>query len=646
MSLLNATLKLAIACLNLLDVYKALSDKRQKTAAPLSDLGKSSVITWKTVRDASAKPIRQPQTRYRVGSSQRRERLKGALSLAIVWYIFQSLEALCDPIATYVIPFYGTFKTCVLLWLFFARTVASTWVVKGLLQPIVGPYERIIDPLLATVLSLSFNAMFLASLPVFWIAIRARDTFIKVKEVFLGSLSSSDSNASRISHPSIPGPPVSLRMPPPTRKARRSSGVHRTDSDRDNIARGPGGGGPSIRKQSIHPSVHLDNVKAQGGQIVSQSAAKSSQEESHPSQVDSNGNMKFPPTKAPTATGPNPSSLGDQSFTKTQGVSGGFALIPDSPSQRSSVENRLNDASGDMALPLSPFTPSVFPGSFTAKSAPGPNKRLLKMPSGAKATPKKTRSSTSVKPAFVPPSVIVAGPREVVSPRNAPATVEASPDSSRTAVSKSSAHNIAGLHAQPPSSAKRRRRSPSPPVSMASPSEKKTKLDVFEDPSDGGHFGMVADEVPARRTRRALASRSGSRAASVVVEEGEDQKGSDASPPAPTSAVKQNGLAKSSRLPRSTAAAGSRKTSSSSLRTVLAPRQEADVAVKEAATETSNHRNGTTSGRPRRTATSTASAVRDRTGEQPRAAPAREAAKVKARRVPASRVVASRANPK
>lgn len=55
------------------------------TTVPFSDLGKSKSIVHRVVRDGLGTPIKAPHTKVRVGSAHRREQLRGALGLAVIW---------------------------------------------------------------------------------------------------------------------------------------------------------------------------------------------------------------------------------------------------------------------------------------------------------------------------------------------------------------------------------------------------------------------------------------------------------------------------------------------------------------------------------------------------------------------------------
>ncbi|GAA5984785.1 hypothetical protein JCM5350_004238 [Sporobolomyces pararoseus] len=79
-----------------------------------------------------------------VRSTPRKKRLKGELTNWIVWVCFLMVEQLCDRLISWI-PFYGTFKTLLLLMLLVSRGAGSQILFNKLIKPSVKPWEGTLD---------------------------------------------------------------------------------------------------------------------------------------------------------------------------------------------------------------------------------------------------------------------------------------------------------------------------------------------------------------------------------------------------------------------------------------------------------------------------------------------------------------------
>lgn len=309
----------------------------------------------------------------------------------MVWTLFQAVEPILDSTVSYVLPFYGSLKTCFLFWIFISRSAATFKVVHYWLRPLVSPYERMIDVILATTVSILLNFVFLASLPI-------SRVLLWIKRLSLVKAIQSLFKRPPSSHPIVapPSPQHQRRgsdlVPPPIRRPAPTHGTHSLRKQISNSslgsrpsASGIGVGRPPTTKS--HLSVPHRSLSSSSSTSASASAT------SHP------------PSRIPSRTrtvSASASSSAHQAAIKAlrnlppppsgfhPGASGGFAFIPPTPSTPTQSHMSIPPSS------ISLFSP-VVPGSFASFPAPAAV-TPLKMPAGAKKdTPKKTRSSTSNK---------------------------------------------------------------------------------------------------------------------------------------------------------------------------------------------------------------------------------------------------------
>lgn len=512
--------------------------------------------------------------------------------MALVWTLYQTLEPVCDLLACFFFPFHASFKTCFLFWLFFARSRAATCIIRGFLQPLVTPYEGIIDSLMAAALSFFFNAVFLLSLPLAWVASHVRLGAARFKKYLLGWTDSSSARCSQ-SGP-LHGEAVSKasRMPPPARrKPLRSSGADQLRNWKGlTHAHVPSGVDHSKKDDiAVYTSAETrEGVKIHGESRKSPySGTTASVYGFHESLAHRSSTILAALDSPPFV----PSS--DPSYTRTQGASGGFAFIPSHESVIHYPSCTIIDkaASTDEELPLDPFTPSLLPGGF---GLPHPQvvapKIVLKMPKGAKARARKTKSSVtaSLRASAVDGRSDLSGSQRKVGRDSLPRAKESplfpsekgnkdermdsdAPKSENNQISANlngqSSVAIRGTRsAMAKSHSKRRRVSPSTTPTYEAPADKRTKLAVFEDDNAQELLVSAANaensDAPVRRTRSALASRDASRTNSVAPRTSEDQQ--QASKDFGRPKVTKNATARS-RLPRSTTNKAVRKTPLSTL---------------------------------------------------------------------------------
>ncbi|PWN25213.1 hypothetical protein BDZ90DRAFT_84005 [Jaminaea rosea] len=365
MSLLNAGLKLAISAINLIDVFKALtaSGSKSATAPSFSELGRATSTTHRLVRDAVGTPSRQPHTRYRIGSTQRRQQLRLALSLVVVWTLYQSVEPVLDAIASYIVPFYSTLKTAFLLWLFFARTGASMRIISTLINPVLAPYQVLIDAIISSTLNLFFNLTFLASLPISWGLLYVRRSTGRVVNWARLWMPWREAKIEDSPSKSVRNGDGSPRMPPPSLSTRRRP---RPSSDGS-----PSLSAPTQRHRTASLGMGRPAQLAPHSSARSVSSSSGSSRPTAPSAATMKALQDLPP--APTGF-----------FTTSQAGDGSFAFIPGG--QKEETE--------DASLPaaLDPFTPSILPGGFGLSNVVGKKRGPLKMPAAAKARNSKAAS--------------------------------------------------------------------------------------------------------------------------------------------------------------------------------------------------------------------------------------------------------------
>ncbi|CAO1628160.1 unnamed protein product [Jaminaea pallidilutea] len=535
MSLVNGVLKLAISTLNLLDVYKALTARHASASISLAELGQSKATTFRTVRDGVGTPVKQPHTRYRIGSSQRKQQLRGALSLVVVWALFQTLENSIDSIATYLIPFYGSLKLFVLLWILLARTAASSRIVAAVMTPVIQPYEGIIDRMLAAVLALFLNVTFLMSLPLLKVGRETRKFVDSLAQQCLASLGFGGKHSS--SHVSkSENAATRQRVPaPPTMRGRRrrpsggGSGGGGSSSAGDSAIkvsqRQPSSSRLGQTQRTVSLGMGRPQTSSSDGRAVPGIRTTSTSSTSH---VRSQAERQRQPLVSDSIQvlqdlPPPPTAIYHSDPT------GGFAFIPTSDSGLHGSEQISNDTA---TLPLSPFTPSILPGGFGPATQRPKQKAPLRMPAAARASQsgKKTTSSASngfaeklgraktrtvdqdAKKAKVTRKERSQAPRETFEAEDekplflGPYHIDGEED--RSAAEQE-------VETTP---RQRRRKGGSSRVSPQSPSSKRPKLEVFEDDVD--EDGSVDEQGPARRTRGASAAAAArsSRANSVAAD--------------------------------------------------------------------------------------------------------------------------------
>ncbi|CAO1633141.1 unnamed protein product [Sympodiomycopsis kandeliae] len=439
MSLLNAVLKISITTLNLLDIYKALTYKNKKTRNDFKDLGKPKITILETSSSSSSSS--RLRYKHRIGSSSRRQELKKALSLSLIWILFQSLEnnSWIESILQLMIPFYSSLKTCFLFWVFIARSNATMKLTGNVLRPIIHPYERMIDTVLMVAIGIALNAIFLASLPIS----HAR-VYIKQWIRHLGNAMSNAFSRESVAIPDTSktknlsqSPRQRTLVPPPSNRKRKSStpgsgngslpSAEPTRAPANNHLRLPSTLPPGIRKHRSASSLSTapSTTSVRKPSANSQSAGRSVSGGVKPHAVSSSiSSTTRIPARIPSASlasatpriasqslssttprnvSESLSALNDlprppQGFTP--GASGGFAFIPpaiSTPSKSSSATNGM----------FSPIVPGAF--SMHVQTTPSSSSSSPKMPAKAKAkaSPSKsngkiTSSTQSQRSKFVP----------------------------------------------------------------------------------------------------------------------------------------------------------------------------------------------------------------------------------------------------
>lgn len=534
--------------LNLFDVYKALtalpaSKTARSNGSHFRQLGKPREHTARLVREGDGAPVKLLHTKLRLGSSQRREQLKKALSLMVVWSLFQSLEPVGDATISFFLPFYGSIKTILLLWVFFARTAASTSLLTMLIQPVMRPYEGTIDSILGAVLSLFFNVMFLCSIPISRLSRnignqafvqRAYQLLPWTKQAQPKAEKPVRANGIKKAAERVP-PPSSIRKPPKPSEGGGGGTALKTGSS----ANGPG----QLRKAPSLDRLRLPSTESSRQRTVSLGRGKPPLSGSR---ISSSGRSASTSSAAIAAastpsTAPIPSQSGSQTFRSLQdlppppsgfqvaGASGGFAFIPSTPTQ--STRAKLSPAMPNLLMTPSLIFSPIVPGAFAP--TPGLPKQPLKMPVEARA--KKTKSSITTnhveaerqgkKKAEPKQSkkVKAAEVSKVLSKMDIDDSGFDRNTADQTALFLGSSDSEGGddavepvkMNASPSTPAKRkvsRPRVDSAPTASTPIRAKKARLEVLEDVA-------AADEEmnggPARRTRGA----SQSRASSVAAEE-------------------------------------------------------------------------------------------------------------------------------
>ncbi|KAJ6560289.1 hypothetical protein B0H19DRAFT_868363, partial [Mycena capillaripes] len=79
--------------------------------------------------------------------SQRKRNMKGCLAIWIVWCCFMVYERTAEGIVSLFIPFYGEFKSLVLLFLILTRARGAEPIFLHIIRPLLRPYTSTIDAL-------------------------------------------------------------------------------------------------------------------------------------------------------------------------------------------------------------------------------------------------------------------------------------------------------------------------------------------------------------------------------------------------------------------------------------------------------------------------------------------------------------------
>ncbi|PWN19155.1 hypothetical protein BCV69DRAFT_294773 [Microstroma glucosiphilum] len=563
--------------LNLLDIYKALV-ATGSAIVPFSDLGQSESVVNKIVRDGLGTPVKAPHTKFRVGSAYRREQLKRALGLAVVWTVYQTIEPIADSVASFVIPFYGSLKTLFLLWIFLGRASASTRLMQSFIQPVLRPYESTIDALFAVCLSFFFNVVFLSSLPIAHMLIWLKKGPLRLlrnidwRWPWLEGNTSGVVKHERTAGP-VPRAVVAQRVPPPTsRKASRQSPIVRNRQSDDSGGSDGGQTTESVKAHRLTGPARRPTAETGASQTKGRSASGSAPISSLPKsrvvsgpaaaghsaaavRSNSGPSTTLPQSKTMNFTAPTSRQTESLALAKkseilnrlpavpqgfSQGVDGGFAFIPPAtpPARQQNPSLRPHLDAPITAAHL--FSP-VFPGSF----APKPEAATpLRMPEDAKSSSKPVASATSTPKRKVKSSTAARLSAKPISNKSADSKIKAdrrrrqasTPVEHRekagedlflriSETSSEEENEDAPYIIEPPdhsSPAKRKILRPSTSMVLPSSRSKRQKLDVLADTVE--YNGKSQTSEITRRSRGASAGPSSgirSRATSVAPSESE-----------------------------------------------------------------------------------------------------------------------------